>query len=83
MIHGNSHRLASLRKSNPVPISGLDALLVNQVYFYDDPARSTDSVNKICDELEARIEKNEGVVQEATPRILLSGCPMAVPNYFL
>ena len=77
------HRLASLRKANPVPISGLDALLVNQVYFYDDPARFTDSVNKICDELEARIEKNEGVVPEATPRILLSGCPMAVPNWKL
>jgi len=77
------HRLASLRKANPVPISGLDALLVNQVYFYDDPARFTDSVNKICDELEVRIEKNEGVVPETSPRILLSGCPMAVPNWKL
>ena len=35
------HRLSSLRKSNPVPISGLDALLANQVYFYDNPARFT------------------------------------------
>jgi benzoyl-CoA reductase/2-hydroxyglutaryl-CoA dehydratase subunit BcrC/BadD/HgdB len=77
------HRLASLRRANPAPISGLDALLVNQVYFYDDPTRFTDSVNKICDEMEARIEKNEGVVPEATPRILLSGCPMAVPNWKL
>lgn len=77
------HRLASLRRANPAPISGLDALLVNQVYFYDDPTRFTDSVNKICDEMEACIERNEGVVPEATPRILLSGCPMAVPNWKL
>ncbi|MFH1954966.1 MAG: double-cubane-cluster-containing anaerobic reductase [Pseudomonadota bacterium] len=77
------HRLAGLRKADPSPISGLDALLVNQVFFYDDPVRFTDSVNKICDELEKRIEKDEGVFPKGTPRILLSGCPMAVPNWKL
>ncbi len=77
------HRLSCLRKANPAPISGLDALLANQVYFYDDPVRFTDSVNNICDELEARIEKKEGVVPESAPRILISGCPMAVPNWKL
>ena len=75
------HRLSTLRKANPAPISGLDALLINQVYFYDDPARFTDSVNKICDELEDRIEQEEGIFPKDTPRILLSGCPMAVPNW--
>jgi benzoyl-CoA reductase/2-hydroxyglutaryl-CoA dehydratase subunit BcrC/BadD/HgdB len=77
------HRLSSLRKADPAPISGLDALLANQVFFYDDPVRFTDSVNKICDELEARIEKGEGVFPKGAPRILLSGCPMAVPNWKL
>ncbi len=77
------HRLMSLRKANPAPISGLDALLTNQVFFYDDPVRFTDSVNKICDEVEKRIEKKEGVFPESAPRILLSGCPMAVPNWKL
>ena len=50
-----------MRKVDPAPISGLDALLANQVFFYDDPVRFTESVNKICDELEKRIEKKEGV----------------------
>jgi benzoyl-CoA reductase/2-hydroxyglutaryl-CoA dehydratase subunit BcrC/BadD/HgdB len=77
------HRLSALRKANPVPISGLDALLANQVYFYDNPQRFTDSVNKICDELEKRIEQKEGVFSESVPRILISGCPMAVPNWKL
>ncbi len=77
------HRLSSLRKADPVPISGLDALLANQVFFYDNPARFTESVNKICDELEKRIAQKQGVVPENTPRILLSGCPMAVPNWKL
>jgi benzoyl-CoA reductase/2-hydroxyglutaryl-CoA dehydratase subunit BcrC/BadD/HgdB len=77
------HRLSELRKADPVPISGLDALLINQVFFYDDPIRYTDSVNKICDELEGRISGGKGVSSKGSPRILLSGCPMAVPNWKL
>jgi benzoyl-CoA reductase/2-hydroxyglutaryl-CoA dehydratase subunit BcrC/BadD/HgdB len=74
-------RLARLRAADPAPISGLDSLLVNQVFFYDNPERFTDSVNKICDELEVRIEGREGVKQAGTKRLLMSGCPMAVPNW--
>jgi benzoyl-CoA reductase/2-hydroxyglutaryl-CoA dehydratase subunit BcrC/BadD/HgdB len=77
------HRLSSLRKADPAPISGLDALLANQVFFYDNPARFTESVNKICDELEKRIEDKKGVFPKNTPRILVSGCPQAVPNWKL
>jgi benzoyl-CoA reductase/2-hydroxyglutaryl-CoA dehydratase subunit BcrC/BadD/HgdB len=77
------HRLSALRKADPAPISGLDALLANQVFFYDDPVRFTKSVNNICDELEVRIKKDAGVFPKGTPRILISGCPMAVPNWKL
>jgi benzoyl-CoA reductase/2-hydroxyglutaryl-CoA dehydratase subunit BcrC/BadD/HgdB len=77
------HRLSALRKADPAPISGLDALLANQVFFYDNPARFTDSVNKICDELETRIAAEQGVFPKKTPRILVSGCPQAVPNWKL
>ncbi len=74
-------RLAELRKADPAPISGLDALLVNQIFFYDDPARFTASVNALCDELEERVKKGEGVLPKGTPRLVISGCPMAVPNW--
>jgi len=77
------HRLAKLRAADPAPISGLDALLANQVFFYDDSERFTNSVNTICDELESRINRGEGAVDKGTPRILVSGCPMAVPNWKL
>ena len=77
------HRLSSLRMADPAPISGLDALLANQVYFYDNPARFTESLNSICSELEARIQEKEGVFPAKTPRILISGCPQAVPNWKL
>ena len=77
------HRLARLRAADPAPISGLDALLMNQVYFYDDPARFTGSVNAICDELQQRADRGDGVAPKTTPRIVVSGCPMAVPNWKL
>ena len=77
------HRLSSLRKADPAPISGLDALLANQVFFYDNPARFTVSVNKICDELEKRVKEKKSAFPEKTPRILVSGCPQAVPNWKL
>jgi benzoyl-CoA reductase/2-hydroxyglutaryl-CoA dehydratase subunit BcrC/BadD/HgdB len=77
------HRLSILRRVDPAPISGLDALLANQVFFYDNPARFTASVNKICDELEKRIAEKHGVFPAKTPRILISGCPQAVPNWKL
>jgi benzoyl-CoA reductase/2-hydroxyglutaryl-CoA dehydratase subunit BcrC/BadD/HgdB len=77
------HRLSRLRKADPAPISGLDALLANQVSFYDNPARFTESVNLICEELEQRITDKKGVSPEKTPRILVSGCPQAVPNWKL
>lgn len=77
------HRLATLRNIDPSPISGLDALLINQISFYDDPVRFTTSVNALCDELEERIAQTEGAMPKGAPRILISGCPMAVPNWKL
>ena len=77
------HRLGRLRAADPAPISGLDALLANQVYFYDDPERFTTSVNALCDELEQRVARGAGVAPKGTPRVLISGCPMAVPNWKL
>ncbi len=76
-------RLNKLRAANPAPISGRDALLINQVGFYDDPIRFTQAINTLCDQIEERIKAGEGVVPADMPRILLAGCPMAVPNWKL
>jgi benzoyl-CoA reductase/2-hydroxyglutaryl-CoA dehydratase subunit BcrC/BadD/HgdB len=76
-------RLHSARKVRPAPISGLDALLVTQVAFYDDTARFTENVNALCDELESRIASGEGACPADAPRILVSGSPMAIPNWKL
>jgi len=74
-------RLAALRCAAPAPISGLDSLLISQISFYDDPVRFTASVNKLCDELETRVRNGQGVFPVSHPRVVISGCPMAVPNW--
>ncbi len=76
-------RLFAARKADPVPISGKDALLVTQVSFYDDATRNAQMVNTLCEELEGRIARGEGVFPKGTPRILISGSPMAIPNWKL
>jgi benzoyl-CoA reductase/2-hydroxyglutaryl-CoA dehydratase subunit BcrC/BadD/HgdB len=76
-------RLSRLRAADPSPISGLDALLVNQIAFYDDPVRFTQMTNKLCDELEERVKQGTGVVEKGVARILVSGSPMAIPNWKL
>jgi len=76
-------RLSALRAADPSPISGLDALLINQVSFYDDPIRFTAKTNELCDELEARIKAGTGVTEKGSPRVLISGSPMAIPNWKL
>ena len=76
-------RLYECRKADKVPISGRDALVISQIAFYDDPARFTQMTNKLCDELEKRIKDGISVVKEGTKRILLTGTPLAVPNWKL
>ena len=76
-------RLYDLRKVRPVPISGKDALLVTQVSFYDDVTRCIKQVTALCDELDSRVAARNGVAPDNAPRILISGSPMAIPNWKL
>lgn len=74
-------RLYDLRKNEKLPISGKDVLLISQIAFYDDPTRFTQMTNKLCDELEKRVEEGVSVFEEGTKRILLTGTPLAIPNW--
>lgn len=76
-------RLNSCRQLLNIPISGKDALMVIQVAFYDDPERFTEKTNLLCEELEERIIKGESLFPSYTPRILITGTPMALPNWKL
>lgn len=76
-------RLYNTRKARPVPISGKDAMLVTQVAFYDDVARYVQQVNALCEEVEGRIAAGKGGFPADAPRILITGTPMAIPNWKL
>jgi benzoyl-CoA reductase/2-hydroxyglutaryl-CoA dehydratase subunit BcrC/BadD/HgdB len=74
-------RLSDLRAASPSPIGGLDGLLINQISFMDDLVRFTAKVNELCEELEQRAKQGNGVAAKDAPRIMISGSPMAVPNW--
>lgn len=74
-------RLNSLRYHNPSPISGKDVLLIEQIAFFDAPIRFTQKVNELCDELEGRIANGISAAPKSSARIMVSGAPMAMPNW--
>ena len=76
-------RLHGLRKTSPPPISGKDALLVSQIAFYDDARRFASMANVLADQCEQRVADGTAVVSADAPRLLVSGCPMAIPNWKL
>lgn len=76
-------RLYNCRKYDPVPISGKDALLISQLAFFDDPRRLIEKTTALCQELESRGSRGEGVAPAGTPRILITGTPMPLPHWKL
>lgn len=74
-------RVYACRKADPAPISGKDTLLMTQIAFFDDPARCAAQANALADELEERVRQGQGVFLKGTKRILLTGTPMAIPNW--
>ncbi|SHK35518.1 double-cubane-cluster-containing anaerobic reductase [Hespellia stercorisuis] len=76
-------RVYDARKSKNIPISGKDALLMMQIAFFDDPVRCAEMANKLADELEQRNKDNVSVFPAGTKRILVTGTPMAIPNWKL
>lgn len=65
------------------PIAGCDALLMIQISFFDDPKRCAEMCNKLADELEERNKENNTVFDKGTKRIMITGTPLAVPNWKL
>ncbi len=74
-------RLYKLRTNNPPLISGRDALLVMQSYFYDEPTRWAGNLCKLNSELEERLAKKDYVCPPTTPRMLITGSPILFPNW--
>ena len=76
-------RVFEARKAKNIPISGKDALLMMQIAFFDDPVRCAQMTNRLADELEQRIQDGASVFPAGTKRIMVTGTPMAIPNWKL
>ena len=59
-------RVYECRKSECLPISGRDALLMTQISFFDDPVRCAQMCNRLADELEQRIKDGVSVLPVGT-----------------
>ncbi|GFN22856.1 3-hydroxyacyl-ACP dehydratase [Thermanaeromonas sp. C210] len=76
-------RLYKARQADPVPISGKDALLISQLAFFDEPERFAARLKELCEELEGRVARGEGVAPKGAPRIVVAGTPMPIPYWKL
>jgi len=74
-------RLNELRKHDPPPISGLDALVVMQAALNDEPVRFTRRLNELSDELESRMKNDFSPFPKGAKRVMIAGCPSVMGNW--
>ncbi|MGB3340251.1 MAG: double-cubane-cluster-containing anaerobic reductase [bacterium] len=74
-------KLNDLRNSDPIPISGLDALVVMQAALNDEPVRFTKKLNDLNAELEELVKKGTSPFPKNTKRVMISGCPAVMGNW--
>jgi len=73
--------LAELRKADPPPISGLDALVVMQAALNDEPVRFTRAVEELNAELAQRVARGITPVRSGAKRVMVAGCPAVMGNW--
>jgi benzoyl-CoA reductase/2-hydroxyglutaryl-CoA dehydratase subunit BcrC/BadD/HgdB len=74
-------KLSELRRQDPPPISGQDALLVMQMALNADHEEFTEKLGILNAELAFRIEKNLSPIKAGSKRIMVSGCPSVMGNW--
>jgi len=74
-------KLNEMRKNNPSPISGLDALVVMQAALNDEPVRFTEKLNQLNAELEKRVNSGVSPFAKEVYRIMIAGCPAVIGNW--
>ena len=74
-------RLYEVRKAPLPPITGRDALLVIATSYHDDPQRWVEQTERLCLELEDRVQRGIGVAEPHATRLMLAGCPIVPPNW--
>jgi benzoyl-CoA reductase/2-hydroxyglutaryl-CoA dehydratase subunit BcrC/BadD/HgdB len=70
-----------MRKQKKIVISGRDSLLVAQSAMIDDAGRWTNAVSDLNRELIQMLQQEKTVFPENTPRLMMTGSPMAWPSW--
>lgn len=76
-------RFIALRRRYPTVLRGSFAMAVMNAMSYTWAPRWTRQLRALNDELEQRAKAGERAVRDNTPRILLTGSPVAFPNFKL
>jgi len=74
-------RLQTLRGTLP-NVAG-NVLLAIHMLYYDDAERGCERAEALCDELEKRKKVGQVLDDDLSPRILLAGSPIIMPNWKL
>lgn len=74
-------RFLQIRKQTPYLMQGTHVLAVMNAAAYMKPRVWAACMNRLCRELETRIQNEETVSKKPLPRLLLTGSPVIFPNY--
>ncbi len=80
-VQGEYRRFHQFRMNKPPLISGRDALLVMQSYFYAGADIWADNLRLLNNELEQKLARQAYICPPAAARILLTGSPVLFPNW--
>lgn len=73
-------RFYKFKMQKPALIRGTHAMAIMNSYSYDNAQRWGKALKLVNDELQLRLERNEFVARENSPRIMITGSPIVFPN---
>ena len=73
-------RFYRLKMHKPALIRGTHAMAIMNSYSYENAEKWGKSLKLLNDELELKLERGEFVARENSPRIMITGSPIAFPN---
>lgn len=74
------HKLNTLRKQHPAPISGNDMFMMTNAFFFDRIENWIEAASALLEETEQRVNAGIGAANMRSPRIVYTGSPPVFPN---
>lgn len=78
-----ARRLYDIRMNKLPVVYGREAALALNSFGFDNALDWTGAMNRLNDELSARVDQGKTICSDNTPRIMLAACPPVFPNWKL